>query len=89
MSSRPAEPRRAAIRVPDLDSGPQPLLLVQWLVDPGTEVLEGDRVAEVLVSGILFQVASPVAGRLARFEKGQRATVMSGEVIGWIESESG
>jgi pyruvate/2-oxoglutarate dehydrogenase complex dihydrolipoamide acyltransferase (E2) component len=77
----------AAIVVPDLGSGAEPLLLVQWLVDRGSHVLIGDHVAEVLVAGILFQIDAPASGTVLRFEKGDRSTVCMADVIGWIDRD--
>jgi pyruvate/2-oxoglutarate dehydrogenase complex dihydrolipoamide acyltransferase (E2) component len=73
--------------VPDLASGGEPLLLVQWLVDPGSHVFAGDGLAELLVVGILVHVESPSSGTIVRFEKGSRAMVRTGEVIGWIDRD--
>jgi pyruvate/2-oxoglutarate dehydrogenase complex dihydrolipoamide acyltransferase (E2) component len=87
VSSAANEPQRAAITIPELGAGHKPLLLVQWLVDLHTPVLSGDRVAEVLTAGVVFQTPAPAAGTLAVVEKGMRATVQEGEVIGWIECD--
>lgn len=87
MSSAANEPQRAAIKVPTLGAGHAPLLLVQWLVDLHTPVLCGDRVAEVLTAGVVFQVPAPAAGTLAAVEKGMRTTVQEGDIIGWIERD--
>ena len=35
-----------------------------WLVPEGADVLEGDRVVELLVGGATIDLESPVAGRL-------------------------
>lgn len=88
MSSAGPDVRRWAIRVPDMGTGDQPLQLVQWLVDRDSEVLSGDRVAEVLASGILFQIASPASGMVAGIEREGRSAVRTGEIIGWIQCES-
>lgn len=85
MCSAASEPSRVAIRVPDLGTGAHALQLVQWLVDPGSPLMAGDRVAEVLATGILFQLPAPVSGTILRIEKPDRSEVRVGDIIGWIE----
>ncbi|MFP6766144.1 MAG: biotin/lipoyl-containing protein [Planctomycetaceae bacterium] len=36
-----------------------------WLVEPGDAVHVGDALAELILPGLLFQLRSPVAGRIA------------------------
>ena len=43
-----------------------PLVLSLWLVPEGSEVLEGDRVAEILAGGATLDLEAPVTGRLTR-----------------------
>jgi 2-oxoglutarate dehydrogenase E2 component (dihydrolipoamide succinyltransferase) len=71
--------------VPDLKAGSAPIRVVQWLVDPGTHVLAGDRVVEVVASGVVFHVEAPAEGVLAEIERAGRAEVGVGEVVGWVE----
>lgn len=87
MSSAASEPQQVPITVPEVGTGGERLLLVQWLVDPGTHVLAGDRVAELLTAGIVFQVPAPVAGVLSRIQVGMRSQVNEGEVLGWIDPD--
>ena len=85
VSSAANKPQLVPITVPEVRAGREPLLLVQWLVDPGTQVLAGDRVAELLTTGIVFQVPAPVAGVLSRIQVGMRSQVTAGDTLGWIE----
>lgn len=59
-----------------------------WHVRPGDRVIEGDRVAEVLIPGAIFDVSAPANGvlveRLAM--PGDRLTPY--QVLGLIEEES-
>jgi pyruvate/2-oxoglutarate dehydrogenase complex dihydrolipoamide acyltransferase (E2) component len=73
--------------VPELKAG-APIRVVQWLVDPGTHVLAGDRVVELIASGIVFHVESPAEGVLEEIARGGRAEVGVGEVLGWVELQS-
>ncbi len=64
MSSAAHESAATPIELPDLGVGDAPVRLVQWLVEAGAEVIEGERVAEVLADGVLFHVEAPASGTL-------------------------
>jgi hypothetical protein len=71
--------------VPDVQSGGQPIHFVQWLVEPETYIHAGDRVAELLISGVLFHVESPADGTFVGPGQLMRAEVSVGEVLGWVD----
>ena len=48
----------APLVVPDLAAGSRPVRVTAWLVEPGESVCEGDRLVELLVPGMTFDVAS-------------------------------
>jgi len=50
------------VRCPDL--GDAPIVINQWLVDSGSDVLAGDRIAELISSGVVVHLAAPVSGVL-------------------------
>jgi pyruvate/2-oxoglutarate dehydrogenase complex dihydrolipoamide acyltransferase (E2) component len=77
----------AAIVLPDLGAGDDAIRVGCWLVEPGESVCEGDRLIELLLPGMTFDVAAPVSGVLARIECPFDATVRPGTVLGWIETE--
>ena len=87
MSSAEPERSRVAIAVPDVGAGEQTIRFLQWLVDVGSPVHSGDRLAEVLVTGIVFHVPAPVDGVLAEIRTSARTSLSAGEVLGWIEPE--
>ncbi|MEX0704675.1 MAG: biotin/lipoyl-containing protein [Planctomycetales bacterium] len=74
------------ITLPDLGAGDEPVRVSLWLVDPGQPVLEADRVVELLVSGITFDVSAPVSGTLTRVERIEHTIVATGDVLGWIDT---
>jgi pyruvate/2-oxoglutarate dehydrogenase complex dihydrolipoamide acyltransferase (E2) component len=88
VSSAGSESARAAIVVPDVQSGGLPIRFVQWLVEPETYIHAGDRVAELLVSGVLFHVESPADGTFVEPGQSTRAEVSVGEVLGWVDVDS-
>ena len=65
--------------------GDAPVRLVQWLVDVGAEVIEGERVAEVLADGVLFNVAAPVSGILTTIQASRGTKLRAADVLGQIE----
>ena len=77
--------RDVPILLPDLGVGDQPVRLGQWLVESGDHVMEHDRVLEVLVSGILFYVASPAEGILRRTIDHEGARLSAGETLGFVD----
>ena len=75
---------RIPIVLPDLGAEDQPVRFAQWLVDNGDSVLEHDRVAEVLVGGILFHVTSPAEGTLRRTVEREEAILGQDDTLGFI-----
>ncbi len=76
-----------AIVLPELDSGNDVIRVSCWLVDLGDSVEVGDRVVEVLVRGITFDVSAPAAGVVGRIEKLNDSIVVPGETLGWIKDQ--
>lgn len=77
------------IVVPELGAAPRDEIVVScWLVDVGDEVIEGDRVVELLIGEITFDVSSPATGRLARILVEPDAATTPGATLGAIEPEN-
>ena len=85
MSSSPHDPVRVGVVVPELDAPKSPVQLVQWLVDPGTPVQQGDRIAELLVAGVVFHLAAPADGILSSTAVRDHSPTRIGAVLGWID----
>ena len=77
---------RAPVLQPDLGVTEEPVHVSCWLVDLGEPVDEGDRLVQVLVQGVTFDVPAPATGTLTRIEKSLDAQVRVGETLGWIDS---
>jgi pyruvate/2-oxoglutarate dehydrogenase complex dihydrolipoamide acyltransferase (E2) component len=75
------------VLLPDLGTRDEPVRISTWLVDPGETVEAGDRIVELLVQGITFDVAAPQSGVLMRIDKAFDVTVGPGDVLGWIDEE--
>lgn len=65
----------------------EPILVGCWLVKPGDEVIEGDRIVELWIGEITFDVSSPVSGRLVDVVADTDESVKPGTVLGRIESD--
>ena len=77
---------RYPVRLPELGAGPVRLTL--WFAAPGDNVFAGDRLAEVLVAGASFDVASPATGRLLEQHAWPRDELTTGQVLGVVEGSS-
>ena len=73
------------IVLPNLGADDEPIRVSCWLVDPGDVVESSDRVVEVMIQGITFDVAVPVAGVVSRIEKPFDSVVAPGDILGWIQ----
>jgi len=51
-----------------------------WLVEPGDEVDVGDALAELILPGLLFELRSPVAGRIAGLRQVEDS-IVPGETV--------
>ena len=80
-----AEKRQNAIRVPDLGTNGD-IRVSTWLVEPGDVVAIGDRVVELLIDAVTFDVSVDVNGIVARIDRSNGSMVRMNEVLGWIET---
>lgn len=74
----------AWIVVPDLGCAGTRLVLSLWLVPEGSDVVEGDRVAEILAGGVTVDLGAPATGRLVRFLVDEDDVVAPGAVLAEI-----
>ena len=77
------------IVVPDLGLGERPVILSLWLVPQGSNVLEGDRVVELVTNPATVDLLAPVAGRCIRQFVDEDTRVFPGMVIAEILPEDG
>jgi pyruvate/2-oxoglutarate dehydrogenase complex dihydrolipoamide acyltransferase (E2) component len=74
------------ITVPELGSDRATFSL--WHVRAGDRVTEGDRVAELLVPGAVFDVPAPATGVLAERSAKPNDPLSVGQILGTIEEEN-
>ena len=58
-----------------------------WFVEKGDEVLEGDRLVEILAGSITFDVPNPVNGRVVDILMEEEDVVRVGDVLAIVEAE--
>ena len=75
------------LKLPKVDSSPQKVTLISWLIDVGDEIKEGDPIIEVSINKVNSFVPSEFSGELKekRFKIGD--IIGPGEVIAEIENE--
>jgi pyruvate/2-oxoglutarate dehydrogenase complex dihydrolipoamide acyltransferase (E2) component len=78
---------RTPIVLPELGAGKDELRVSCWLVDLGDAVVAGDRVVEILLDGVTFDVTAERSGTVTRIERPLDSVVHAGDVLGWIETD--
>ena len=76
---------RHPIIVPDL--GLDEITFSLWLVDVSTEVIEGDRVLELLADGVTVDLSAPASGTLVEIFVTEDDPIAPGQIVGVIECE--
>jgi pyruvate/2-oxoglutarate dehydrogenase complex dihydrolipoamide acyltransferase (E2) component len=77
-----SDPPEVPIVVPELGNGDLAVRLGCWLVDVGDEITQGDRLAELVLPGTVFELTATASGRLTRIERANGAAVECGTVLG-------
>ena len=82
MSSTPSgsPPHLAPLVVPEFGLD-VPLAVALWLVPQGAEVIEGDRVVQLVAGGVTIDLEAPVTGRLAACLAEEDEPVATGTVL--------
>ena len=78
MSSRTEHP----ITVPDVGAKSLPVRVCSWLAALGEQVHEGDRIVELSLPGMTFDIHSPADGQLISIDKTLGTEVHPGEILG-------
>jgi len=77
----PGSPReRARLAVPEFGLD-VPLAVAVWLVPQGAEVVEGDRVVQLVAGGVTIDLEAPLTGRLAACLVEEDEPVATGTVL--------
>lgn len=80
---------RIPLTVPEIGvAEDQPVIVSAWFVSIGDEIIEGDRVVELLLDDMTFDVASPVSGTLVEIAAEVDEPVAGGALLGRIECDA-
>ena len=84
MSTADPTADEVPITLPDLRTRGESARVSCWLVNLNDTVDAGDRLVEIILPGVTFDVSSPASGILCRIEKRFDHRVEAGDVLGWI-----
>jgi pyruvate/2-oxoglutarate dehydrogenase complex dihydrolipoamide acyltransferase (E2) component len=70
--------------LPDLGLGDTPVVASVWHIEPGGEVIEGDRLLEVVAGSALVDLPSPCSGVLLRQLVAEDEVIAVGQVLAEI-----
>lgn len=78
----------APVLLPDVRLGRDTEMFVSlWFADVGEEVIEGDRLVEILAGPITFDVPAPASGRLIEIRAAEEDAVQSGSLLAVVETD--
>jgi pyruvate/2-oxoglutarate dehydrogenase complex dihydrolipoamide acyltransferase (E2) component len=77
---------RNPVILPELGAADEEIRVSCWLAELGDWIDEGDRLVEILLDGVTFDVTADRSGILAHIECPMDTVVHSGDVLGWIET---
>ena len=79
---------RVPILVPDVKVEGRALRVSSWFVAVGESIAVGDRVAEILIPGVTFDISAESEGTLCKIDQHVGAEVHAGDTLGWIETDA-
>ncbi len=77
---------RYELKLPDL--GLQNVTVSLWLVQPGSDVTEGDRILEVMAEGVTVDLPAPATGVLAEQLVAEDDAVEIDQVLGVVVDDA-
>ena len=79
---------QAPVTLPDVRVETETEMFVSfWFAEEGEEVLEGDRLVEILAGSVTFDVPAPLSGRLVEVRAAEEDAVHCGDVLALVETE--
>ena len=75
--------------MPEIGAEQHAVEMSVWLAQPGDAVMVGDRVAEVLINGVTFDITTDSSGSIAKIDAVPGDIVRPGMTLGWIEVLTG
>ena len=78
---------RVDVVLPDFGLAEVSLTLCSWLVEPGAEVVAGDRLVQILAGSITIDLPAPASGTLIKRLVRPDDVLQVGQVLAVIESD--
>lgn len=75
------------IEAPELDAPGLTMSVGLWLVEPGQDVLEGERLVELQIPGLVFMLSSPCNGTLETVLVHAGARIVTGTPLARIRHD--
>lgn len=72
------------IQLSPRDWGTASVQIVNWLVEPGEDVLAGDLLVEVGMPGVVGDVRSPTDGRVQEICHTEGEWITTATTLGWL-----
>lgn len=85
MTQPPFPPGIHLVKVPQLHAGTTPIKLINWTTPVGSQVIIGERIAELLIDSVLFHLEADANGTLTKYLVPSGAIVAEGKAIAEIE----
>ena len=77
--------RRHAFYMPDLGLDDSPVRASVWLSALGSNVVEGDRILEVVAGSVSVDLPAPATGRLVKKSVAEEDILRVGQMLGIVE----
>ncbi len=79
---------QAPVILPEIgiDAGTE-MMVSFWFAEEGEDVLEGDRLVEILAGSVTFDVPAPASGRLVEIRAVEEDAVRSGDLLALLQTD--
>ena len=79
---------QSPVVLPEIGIEPGTEMVVSfWFADEGEEILEGDRLVEILAGSVTFDIPAPVTGRLVEVRAIEEDVVRCGDLLAVVEAD--
>ena len=79
---------QSPVVLPEIGVEPETEMVVSiWFAEEGEEVLEGDRIVEILAGSVTFDVPAPATGRLIDVRLVEEDIVHTGDILALVETD--
>lgn len=87
MSSNDRVPVETADVWPE-DAQDEEALVINWFVNEGSEIEQGDLLCEIQIEKVEIEIPAPASGSIAEIVSGEDAEIERGDTLAYISSTS-